>query len=126
MQWFHSIRSSSTPTPIIAVLVPYSLEDGAPSDPPAYLTSDPSSSYKIILLAVYTRYSPEAVKALAWAIEKGHTIDLEIRTNLRAGEGAWQDLEEMLTYALPKHDPRGWKGNIILCTLKFTADLMCR
>ncbi|PSR72165.1 hypothetical protein PHLCEN_2v11957 [Hermanssonia centrifuga] len=106
---------SSTPpkTPVLAVLVPYSLEQGAPTDPPAYLTPEPSSGPKIILSAVYTKYSPQAVDALQWALEKGFTVDIDIETNLRAGEGAWEDLEEFLVKAIPQAP----KGKIILSNI---------
>lgn len=93
------------------MLVPYSLEEAAPADPPSYLNPEPKSGPKIVLSAVYTKYSSQAVEALQWAVEKGFTIDLDIATNLRAGEGAWADLEELLTKAIPTAP----KGTIILC-----------
>lgn len=62
---------------------------------------------------MYTRYTPKSVEALRWALEKGFTIDVDIETNLRAGEGAWEDLEEFLTKAIPEAST----GKIILCAL---------
>ena len=59
---------------------------------------------------MYTRYTPKTVEALRWALDKGFTVDIAIETNLRAGEGAWEDLEEFLTKAIPDTP----KGKIIL------------
>lgn len=61
---------------------------------------------------MYTRYSPAVVDALKWALEQGFTVDIGIETNLRAGEGAWEDMEEFLTKARPE-EAKG--GKIILC-----------
>lgn len=108
----YRIRSTPSATLVLAVLVPFSLEAGAPVETPSYL--DPqASSPRIVLSAVYTRYSREAVAAVRWATEKGFTLDLQIETNLRAGEGAWEDLEQLLTEAFPETP----KGNIVLCAL---------
>ncbi|KAI0700893.1 hypothetical protein BC835DRAFT_1404707 [Cytidiella melzeri] len=109
-----SIHSSPSTPPVIAVLVPFSLEDGIPTSTPAYLSGMPPSPASpsspaaptIVLSAIYTRFSPSAVAALKWALEQGYSVDLSIETNLRAGEGAWEDLEELLSNAIPEK-PRG-------------------
>ena len=102
------LRLRTGSAPVTAILVPFPIEDGIPADPPAYLESPGES---IVLYTVYTRYTPKNVEALRWALEKGFTVDIDIETNLRAGEGAWEDLEEFLTKAIPDVP----KGKIILC-----------
>lgn len=97
---------------MLAVLVPFSLDEGAPAAPPAYLAAPPSAGPAIVLSAVYTRYTPQSVEALQWALARGFTVDIDIETNLRAGEGAWEDLEEFLVKAIPASHP----GKIVLCT----------
>ncbi|KAI0344615.1 hypothetical protein BDW22DRAFT_1354715 [Trametopsis cervina] len=109
-----SVRISKSSTRVIAVLVPFPIEQGIPTPPPAYLTGLPpspttpssSSAPATVLSVTYTRFSDPAVDALKWALEQGYTVDLSIETNLRAGEGAWEDLEEFLTKAIPEK-PRG-------------------
>jgi len=66
-----------------------------------------------VLSAVYTRYTPKSVEVLQWALEKGFIVDIDIETNLRAGEGAWEDLEEFLVKAIPTSH----KGKIILSNI---------
>ena len=107
----HSLRASSGPVPILAILVPFSLDEGAPASIPPYLASPSSTGPKIVLAAVYTKFSAQAVEALQWAIERGFTVDLAIETNLRAGEGAWEDIDDLLSKTLVSTT----KGNIILC-----------
>ncbi|KAI0093327.1 hypothetical protein BDY19DRAFT_989975 [Irpex rosettiformis] len=117
-----SIRSKPPTPPVLAVLVPFSLEDGIPTNPPVYLSSLPPSpstpsspsAPRIVLAATYTRFSVPAVEALKWAVEQGHSVDLSIQTNLRAGEGAWEDLEELLSKAIPeKHQGKVILSNIL-------------
>lgn len=106
------LSTSSSAAPVLAILVPFNLEEGVPTEPPAYLATTSTSGPRIVLSAVYSRLSTPAVDALRWAIERGFTVDLDIETNLRAGEGAWEDLEELLTKSIPDSP----KGNIIICT----------
>lgn len=55
---------------------------------------------------------------MKWAFERGFTVDMSIETNLRAGEGAWEDLEELLTQARPE-EWKDTKGKVILCAFHF-------
>lgn len=103
--------TSASATPILAILVPFKLEDGVPTEVPAYLRDASTLEPRIVLSAVYTKYSDAVVGALRWAVEQGFTIDLAIETNLRAGQGAWEDLEELLTKAIPEPS----KAHIVLC-----------
>ena len=98
--------------------MPYNLEDGAPTSPPAYLEHSSMPGPRIVLSAVYTKYSAPAVDALRWAIEKGFTVDLSIETNLRAGEGAWEDLEELLNKSLPDPSSDSQPAKIIICAFQ--------
>ncbi|EKM48065.1 uncharacterized protein PHACADRAFT_203296 [Phanerochaete carnosa HHB-10118-sp] len=72
-----------------------------------------TSGPTIVLSTVYTRYTPKSVEALQWALEKGFIVDVDIETNLRAGEGAWEDLEEFLVKAIPTSH----RGKIILSNI---------
>ena len=117
----YRLRSSTSPTPAVAILVPFSLDQGVPAEPPAYLSAPSTAGPLIVLSTVYARYTPSGVEALRWALEKGFTIDIDIETNLRAGEGAWEDLEEFLTKAIPT----AFTGKIILCAFSSSHHTRC-
>lgn len=112
-QAIEGLRSRTSEPPVLAILVPFSLDEGAPSDLPEYLQAPSASGPSIVLSTVYTRYTPKSVEALQWALEKGFVVDINIETNLRAGEGAWEDLEEFLVKAIPESH----KGKIILSNI---------
>lgn len=109
------LRARTAQPPVLAILVPFSLEQGPPDDLPSYFEAPSTSGPRIVLSTIYTRLSPKAVDTVRWALDKGFTIDIDIETNLRAGEGAWEDLEELLTKAIPASP----KGKVVLCTSRF-------
>ena len=115
--FFLTIRysSSTSPTPIIAILVPFNLEDGIPATPPPYLTSSKAHQPRIVLSAIFTKSTPKAIEALKWALDNGFHVDLDVQANLRDNEGEWEALEEFFSNAISRSDSIP-QGKVILCT----------
>ncbi|CAL1708249.1 unnamed protein product [Somion occarium] len=97
------ISASSTSMPVVGILVPFSLENGAPDSIPAYLSG--SSQPPVILASTYAKSTPKAVEALNWALTNGFSVDLDIQANLRDGEGEWEALEDFFANAIPRSSP---------------------
>lgn len=112
-------RVSASQTSILAVLVPFSLEGGAPATTPAYLNNG-SQKPQIILSSSFTKNTPAAAEALKWALDNGFSIDIDVQTNLKDSESEWEALEDLFAKAMPHESdetvPKP-KGKVILCTL---------
>ena len=104
-----SVGTSSTP--VLAIAVPFKLEDGAPASPPSYLTTTDASKPAIVLAATFSQTSPAAVEALAWALAQGFTVNIDCQSDLTQ-ESGWDALEDFLTKATASPD---LKGKIVLC-----------
>ncbi|KAI0768799.1 hypothetical protein BD413DRAFT_478776 [Trametes elegans] len=104
--------ASTSSTPILAVAVPFALEDGAPSAPPSYLTAS-SSQPPVVLSTTFKASSPAAIEALAWALTQGLTVNIDVQSDLQ-GESGWDSLEELLTKATASPDA---KGKIVLSNI---------
>ncbi|CDO70359.1 hypothetical protein BN946_scf184856.g3 [Trametes cinnabarina] len=103
-----SFASSSSSSPILAIAVPYVLEDGAPASPPSYLSSASSSKPSIVLSTTFKRSSPKAIDALKWALQEGFTVIIDVQSDLQT-ESGWDSLEELLTRATAK--PEAQEGS---------------
>ncbi|KAI0070714.1 hypothetical protein K474DRAFT_1574549, partial [Panus rudis PR-1116 ss-1] len=108
------LSASSSSENIIAILVPFSLENGAPSTTPSYLST--TSNPPVVLATTYKGPSPKSAAALRWALENGFTVDLDIAANLREGEGGWEALESLFGEAVPHGSPTPG-GKVILSNL---------
>lgn len=108
-----SIQSSasSSTTPILAIAVPFVLENGVPASPPSYLTADASARPTIVLSTTFKESTPVAIEALAWALTQGFTVNIDVQSDLQQ-ESGWESLEVLLTKATESQDA---KGKIILC-----------
>ncbi|KAI0656554.1 hypothetical protein C8Q70DRAFT_1056474 [Cubamyces menziesii] len=106
--------ASTSSTPVLAIAVPFVLEDGVPSSPPSYLTNASSSKPSIVLSTTFKQSSPAAIEALAWALTQGYTVNIDVQCDL-AHEANWDALEDLLTKAT--QSPESAKGKIILSNL---------
>ncbi|KAH8079429.1 hypothetical protein BXZ70DRAFT_649793 [Cristinia sonorae] len=109
---------SASQTPVLAVLVPFSLDAGAPTDPPAYL-SDSTQTPFVVLSTSFTKNTPAAAEALKWALDKGFSVEIDVQTNLKDNDSEWEALEDLLAKAMP-HEAEGGskaKGNIVLSNI---------
>ncbi|KAI0633806.1 hypothetical protein C8Q77DRAFT_813500 [Trametes polyzona] len=100
------VQSSASSTPILAIAVPFSLEDGAPAAPPSYLSTPSSSKPAIVLSTTFKDSSPAAIEALAWALSQGFTVNIDVQSDLQA-ESGWDALEELLTKATASPEANG-------------------
>ncbi|KAI8994053.1 hypothetical protein BD414DRAFT_271653 [Trametes punicea] len=102
------IQSSASKfsTPVLAIAVPFVLEDGAPTSPPSYLASASSSKPAIVLTTTFKQSSPKAIKALAWVLTRGFTVNIDVQSDLQQ-ESGWDSLEEVLTKATASSEANG-------------------
>lgn len=77
--------------PILALSVPFTLENGVPVGIPS------SSKVRIALSTVYKRQTPEVVEALKWALERGHVVDVDVQFD--NDESSYESLEDTLSKA---------------------------
>lgn len=105
------VSAASSSTPILAIAVPFKLEDGVPASPPSYLTSGSSSKPTIVLSTTFTSSSQPAIDALAWALAQDFTVNIDIQSDLQQDSG-WDTFEDFLTKATASPDA---KGKIVLC-----------
>ncbi|EIW62593.1 uncharacterized protein TRAVEDRAFT_26273 [Trametes versicolor FP-101664 SS1] len=112
VQDIQSSASSST-TPILAIAVPFVLENGVPTSPPSYLTADASAKPTIVLSTTFKESTPAAIEALAWALTQGFTVNIDIQSDLQQ-ESGWESLEVLLTKATESQDA---KGKIVLSNI---------
>lgn len=96
---------------MVAIAVPFKLEDGAPEAPPSYLAAPATSAPAIVLATTYSQTTPAAIAALAWALEKEFTVNIDVQSGLHE-ESGWEAFEEFLTKATAAS---GIKGKIVLC-----------
>lgn len=120
---YHRLSVAALQTPIHAVLVPFSLEDGIPTNPPKYL-SNAARNPLIVLSASFTKNTPAVADALEWALSNGFSVDIDVQTNLKDSESEWEALEELFSKAMP-HEIEGVpkpKGKVVLC-MSFISSL---
>ncbi|KAH9894815.1 hypothetical protein C8Q73DRAFT_691688 [Cubamyces lactineus] len=106
--------ASTSSTPVLAIAVPFVLEDGVPSSPPSYLTNATSSKPSIVLSTTFKQSSPAAIEALAWALTQGYTVNIDVQCDLQH-ESSWEALEDLLTKATESSESA--KGKIVLSNL---------
>ncbi|KAI0743352.1 hypothetical protein C8Q80DRAFT_1180468 [Daedaleopsis nitida] len=104
--------ASSSTTPILAIAVPFKLEDGVPASPPSYLASGSSSKPAIVLSTTFTKSSQSAIDALAWALAQGFTVSIDVQSGLHQ-ESGWEAFEDFLTKATATPP----KGKIVLSNI---------
>ncbi|RPD54067.1 hypothetical protein L227DRAFT_580845 [Lentinus tigrinus ALCF2SS1-6] len=107
------VSAASSSTPVLAIAVPFKLEDGVPASPPSYLASGSTSKPTIVLSATFSTSSQPAIDALAWALTEGFTVNIDIQSDLQQ-ESGWEEFEEFLTKATASPDA---KGKIILSNI---------
>ena len=106
-----SLSAASSTTPILAIAVPFSLDDGVPASPPSYLASGSSSQPPIVLSTTFSQSSQPAIDALAWALAQGFTVNIDVQSDLQQDSG-WELFEDFLTKATAAPEA---KGKIVLC-----------
>ncbi|KAI0328394.1 hypothetical protein GY45DRAFT_1372421 [Cubamyces sp. BRFM 1775] len=106
--------ASNSSTPVLAIAVPFALEDGVPSSPPSYIANAGSSKPSIVLSTTFKTPSPAAIEALAWALTQGYTVNIDVQCDLQH-ESSWEALEDLLTKATTSSESS--KGKIILSNL---------
>ncbi|KAI0779901.1 hypothetical protein C8Q74DRAFT_1261831 [Fomes fomentarius] len=105
--------AASSTTPVLAIAVPFKLEDGVPASPPSYLASGSSSKPAIVLSTVFATPSQPAIDALAWALGQGFTVTIDVQTDLQQ-ESGWETFEDFLTQATAAPEA---KGKIVLTNI---------
>ncbi|KAI1791349.1 hypothetical protein LXA43DRAFT_1142001 [Ganoderma leucocontextum] len=111
------VASATSSTPILAIAVPFKLEDGAPTSPPSYLASGSSSKPTIALTTTFTKPSQAAIDALSWAVTQKFTVNIDVQSDLQQ-EGGWEALVDLITKATASPGP---KGKIVLLRLATRA-----
>ncbi|PIL33939.1 hypothetical protein GSI_03647 [Ganoderma sinense ZZ0214-1] len=106
--------SASSSTPILAIAVPFKLEDGAPASPPPYLASGSSSKPTIALTTTFTKPSQAAIDALSWALAQKFTVNIDVQSDLQQ-EGGWEALVDLITKATAS--PGAKKGKTVLSNI---------
>ena len=106
-----SPSAASSTTPVLAIAVPFKLEDGVPANPPSYLASGSASKPAIVLSTVFSQQSQPAVDALAWALAQGFTVNIDVQSDLHQ-ESGWETFEDFLTKATVASESA--KGKIVL------------
>lgn len=110
-----SIRAAADAS-VIAVLVP--IVD--PSNegnfiPPPYLGSKSASGPALVPSVVFKQTDPKVKKALHWALLEGYTINIDVQCDIRATEGGWDALEDLLASLEDPTTPKKHNANIIVC-----------
>ncbi|KAL4246199.1 hypothetical protein ABKN59_009292 [Abortiporus biennis] len=109
-----SSSATSSTTPILAILVPFDIYSGIPAEVPVYLST--TASPPIVLASTYSQSTPIAIDTLKWALEKGFNVDLDVQSDLRSSEAAWETLEDFFSKAIPVTSPTP-PGNVILSNI---------
>ncbi|KAH9940393.1 uncharacterized protein BXZ73DRAFT_88651 [Epithele typhae] len=107
------LSSDSSSTPVVAIAVPFKLEDGVPATTPSYLASGSSSTPAIVLTTTFTETSSEAIAALEWALKQKFTVNIDVQSGLEE-ENGWEAIEDFLTKATADAEA---KGKIILSNI---------
>ena len=98
----YRLSAGTSSTPVVAIAVPFKLEDGAPEAPPSYLAAPATSAPAIVLATTYSQTTPAAIAALAWALEKEFTVNIDVQSGLRE-ESGWEAFEETIGLVLVEY-----------------------
>jgi len=113
-----SIKSAAGETSVIAVLVPIvDLSDEGAFIPPSYLASKSASGPVLVPTVVFTKSDPKVKKALHWALLEGYTINIDVQCDIRATEGGWDTLEDLLSSLEDPTSPKKHNANIIVSNI---------
>jgi len=86
------LESSSTESQVLSVIVPFDLEG-----PDHTIEVLMTSSTPISLSTVFTKSSPECIKGLHWALNRGRPVDIDIQATL--SDSLLEGFEDMITSA---------------------------
>ncbi|EPQ57575.1 hypothetical protein GLOTRDRAFT_115459 [Gloeophyllum trabeum ATCC 11539] len=98
--------------PVIAALVPFTLEDGVPASAPSYLTKP--SKVPVALSTSFSTPTAHCVSALSWALSQDRVVDISVQTDLQNGEAGWETLEDFMTKSTAE---LVGKGTIVLSNI---------
>lgn len=98
---------STNNTPIVSVVVPFSLVDPVPTSPPSYLSA---TTVPVSLSTILVKSTPESVASLKWAFEQNRPIDIDVPSLLT--DAKLEDLEDLV---LKASDGLTNPPSIILC-----------
>lgn len=88
--------------------------------PPSYLGSKSTSGPVLIPSVVFKKSDPKVKKALHWALLEGYTINIDVQCDIRATEGGWDELEDLLASLEDPTTPKKHYANIIVCAYMFS------
>ncbi|TFK54007.1 hypothetical protein OE88DRAFT_1654458 [Heliocybe sulcata] len=106
------LETTAEGIPVIAALVPFALDEGAPAEPPAYLSN--SSKVPLALAATFSTPSAHSVSALSWALSADRVVDISVQADLVNGDAGWDALEDFLTKSTAE---LAGKGTIVLSNI---------
>ncbi|TFY53784.1 hypothetical protein EVJ58_g9251 [Rhodofomes roseus] len=113
-----SIKSAADGPSVIAVLVPIvHLNDEGAFVPPAYLATKSTAGPVLVPTVVFTKSDPLVKKALHWALLEGYTINIDVQCDIRATEGGWDTLEDLLSSLEDPTSPKKHHANIIVSNI---------
>ncbi|KAI5123965.1 hypothetical protein M0805_006377 [Coniferiporia weirii] len=86
-----AVQDLPSDVPIVAVSVPFPLENGAPTNAPQFTAS---SSPRICLSTTIAKNSPDHVDGISWALKQGFVVD--VHATLGDGDAGWEILEDVI------------------------------
>ncbi|KZT65937.1 hypothetical protein DAEQUDRAFT_730852 [Daedalea quercina L-15889] len=113
-----SIKSAAEGPSVIAVLVPIvDLSSEGAFIPPSYLASKSASGPVLVPSVVFLKSEQKVKKALHWALLEGYTINIDVQCDIRATEGGWDALEDLLASLEDPTNPKKHNANIIVSNI---------
>jgi len=99
---------------VLAISIPFPLEDGEPAGIPDFLTS-PAPNVRISFRTIFKTFTPQFSDGIHWAVSRGHVVDIDVQSDLSTEEG-WESLNELLSNALNAELPQtsSKKGAVVL------------
>jgi len=116
------ISSEASGVPILSTIVPLQLGDAFIV--PDYIASATSSSKpRIAVSMVFEKADANIKQALAWTMSRGLVANIDVESDVRATEGTWESLEELISSAdepsmTPIDGPsKSTKGKIVISNI---------
>ncbi|CCL99867.1 uncharacterized protein FIBRA_01892 [Fibroporia radiculosa] len=112
------IRSGAFEVPVVAILVPIvDGDDDTQFSPPSYLVSAKGSNPPLVPSVVFTGNESKVREALQWALREEFVVNIDVQTDIRATEGGWDTLEELLTSITNREQSAEVKGKIVVSNI---------
>lgn len=103
-------RSNANSVPVLAISVPFVLEDGPPAAAPGF---SPQSSPPIHMSTTIASNSESHAAGIAWAVKEGFVVD--IHANVNELDEPWDDLEGVVGKAMDPNLKNELNGRVVIC-----------